>query len=92
MIDNLVEYRQQAGLTQADVARRIGRYPSVISTIEAGGRRIDLVELIELSEAIGFDIFELLEVVVAAGTPPAAPSTEPATPAPPTGRSKRVAR
>ena len=69
MIDSLVAYRLRAGLTQLEVSKRIDRYPSVISNLEAGGRRIDLVELVELSEAMGFDIHELVDLVVAADTP-----------------------
>lgn len=69
MIDSLVEYRVRAGLTQLELSRRIDRYPSVISNLEAGGRRIDLVELVELSEAMGFDIHELVDLVVAADAP-----------------------
>lgn len=68
MIDRLVEYRLRAGLTQLELSRRIDRYPSVISNLEAGGRRIDLVELVELSEAMGFDIHELVDLVLAADT------------------------
>lgn len=69
MIDSLVEYRRRAGLTQLELSRRIDRYPSVISNLEAGGRRIDLVELVELSEAMGFDIHELVDLVVAVDAP-----------------------
>ncbi len=51
----IVAERKRAGLTQADVARRLGRYQSFIATLESGQRRIDVVEFIELAEAIGFD-------------------------------------
>ncbi len=51
----LVEHRQAAGLSQADLAARLGRYQSVVAAMEGGGRRIDVVELLDLAEAIGFD-------------------------------------
>lgn len=51
----LVEKRTRAGLTQAVVARRLGRHQSFIATIESGQRRIDVIELLDLAEAIGFD-------------------------------------
>jgi transcriptional regulator with XRE-family HTH domain len=51
----LVEQRTRAGLTQAVVAKRMGRHQSFIATIESGQRRIDVVELLDLGKAIGFD-------------------------------------
>ena len=51
----LIEERKKAGLTQAVVAKRLGRYQSFVATVESGQRRIDVVELIELANAIGFD-------------------------------------
>ena len=51
----LVEKRKKARLTQATVAGRLGRHQSFVATVEAGQRRIDVVELLALAEAIGFD-------------------------------------
>jgi transcriptional regulator with XRE-family HTH domain len=51
----LVERRKKAGLTQAQVAKRLGRYQSYIATVESGQRRVDVVELLDLADAIGFD-------------------------------------
>jgi hypothetical protein len=36
-------------------SRRLGRYQSFVATVESGQRRIDVVELLDLAEAIGFD-------------------------------------
>jgi predicted transcriptional regulator len=49
-----VEQRKKAGLRQVDLAKKIGVYQSWIAHMESGQRRIDVVELIELSRAIGF--------------------------------------
>lgn len=51
----LVAQRKRAGLTQADVAKKLGRYQSFVATVEQGQRRIDVVELLAFAEAIGFD-------------------------------------
>ncbi|MFT3968012.1 MAG: helix-turn-helix transcriptional regulator [Sphingobium sp.] len=59
-IDLLVEYRKRAGLSQAEVAEALGRYQSVVASIESGSRRVDVVELLDLAEVIGFDASELL--------------------------------
>jgi transcriptional regulator with XRE-family HTH domain len=60
----LVEKRKAAGLTQADVAARIGRHQSLVADIERGQRRVDLVELLALAKAIGFDPHEAVERMV----------------------------
>ncbi len=51
----IIEKRKKAKLRQVDVARRLGRYQSYVTNIETGQRRIDVVKLVELAEAIGFD-------------------------------------
>ena len=51
----LVEYRRAAGLTQAAVAARLERPQSFVAKIESGERRVDVVELLELALAVGFD-------------------------------------
>ena len=60
----LLRYREAASLKQAELAARLGRHQPYISNIEAGQRRVDLAELIDLSEAIGFDLHELLDELV----------------------------
>ena len=60
----IIGYREAAGLTQADVAKALGRHQPFISNIEAGQRRIDIVELIDLADAIGFDPHKLIEELV----------------------------
>lgn len=52
----LIEKRKKAGLTQHQLARLIRRKQSYVATIETGQRRVDAVELMELSEALGFKI------------------------------------
>lgn len=50
-----MEKREKAGLTQAQVAKKLGRYQSFVATVEAGQRRVDVVELLAFAEAIGFE-------------------------------------
>ena len=56
----LVEYRRAAGLTQAAVAARLARPQSFLAKIESGERRVDVVEFLELAQAIGFDPAEFV--------------------------------
>lgn len=43
--ERLVRARHEAGLTQAQVAARLGKPQSFVSKSEAGERRVDAVEL-----------------------------------------------
>lgn len=54
------ERRKAAGLTQVDVAKRLGRPQSFMTSIENGERRLDVVELINLAKAISFDPTSIL--------------------------------
>ena len=42
--------RKQAGLTQVEVATRLGRYQSFVAKSESGERRVDIVELAKFAE------------------------------------------
>jgi transcriptional regulator with XRE-family HTH domain len=56
----LIEQRLKAGLRQVDLAKKLGVYQSWVTHMESGQRRIDVVELIELGRAIGFDPAQLV--------------------------------
>ena len=49
IIKRLREARLEAGLKQAEVAKRLGKSQSYISKIERSERRIDIVELMHLA-------------------------------------------
>lgn len=51
----LIEKRKRAGLTQAQVAKKLGRYQSLVAMVEGGQRRLDVVEFLAFADAIGFD-------------------------------------
>jgi transcriptional regulator with XRE-family HTH domain len=55
MLSRLVKARKSAGLNQAELAGRLGRPQSFMSKVENGERRIDVVELIAICNAIGVD-------------------------------------
>ena len=42
-------------MTQADLAGRLGEYQSFVARIESGQRRIDVVEFLDLADALAFD-------------------------------------
>jgi transcriptional regulator with XRE-family HTH domain len=47
--------RQRAKLTQRQLADKLGWDQTTISKIEGGGKRVSVVELIELAKALDFD-------------------------------------
>ena len=49
----LREQRHKAGLTQAELAERLGRPQSFVSKYEVGERRLDVVELRAVCGALG---------------------------------------
>ena len=65
----LVDARKNAGLGQDDLADRLKCHQSLVARLESGERRIDVVELVVLARAIGFDPFEVLAIVEAATEP-----------------------
>lgn len=59
--DLLKEERKSAGLTQAQLAKKLRRPQSYVSKYERGDRRLDVIELLEIARVIGFDPAELLK-------------------------------
>jgi transcriptional regulator with XRE-family HTH domain len=57
----LKETRQKRGLTQIDVAKKVGRPQSFVSKYEKGERRLDVVEFLEVADALGADAGRLLK-------------------------------
>lgn len=56
----LTQARKDAGLTQVELADRIGQRQTFISKVELGERRIDVAEFVEIARAIGIDPYKLL--------------------------------
>jgi transcriptional regulator with XRE-family HTH domain len=52
----LVQARKQAGLTQVEVATRLGKAHSFTSKCELGERRVDFIELKQLAKIYGKDL------------------------------------
>jgi transcriptional regulator with XRE-family HTH domain len=55
----LAAARRKAKITQVELAARLGKPQSVISAIEAGQRRVDLVEFMVIVRALGADPVEI---------------------------------
>lgn len=56
----LVETRRSRGLTQGDVAARLGKPQSFIAKVEGGERRLDVIEFIDLACALNVRPVDLI--------------------------------
>lgn len=52
--------RKQQGLSQVELAARLGNTQTFVSKCERGERRLDAVELIEFAEALGVPPLKLI--------------------------------
>jgi transcriptional regulator with XRE-family HTH domain len=59
----LKDQRKDAGLTQTEVAKRLGKPPSYVAKYELGDRRLDLLEYMDIAAMIGFDPCKLIRVL-----------------------------
>ena len=64
LIGILVEARERAGLTQRDLAARLKRPHSFVGRIEAGERRVDVIEFIEIARVMDVDPREMFAQVL----------------------------
>lgn len=64
LVDVLAEARRTSGITQAELARRIGKDQSYISIIEGGQRRVDVIEFCVICRALGADPKKLFALIV----------------------------
>jgi transcriptional regulator with XRE-family HTH domain len=60
LLAELRRIRVDAGLRQADLAKRLGIRQSVISKYESGERRLDLLELREICQVAGVSLSEFV--------------------------------
>jgi len=57
------EFRKKAGLRQQDLAARLNKPQSFVSSYEAGQRRIDVLELLRIAASMGADPKEVFAAI-----------------------------
>ncbi len=62
-LSHLRAARKGAGLTQEQVADRLGQTQSFVSKCERGERRIDVVELRAFCQAIGISFTDFIQAI-----------------------------
>jgi len=64
LIAAIVEARDATGLSQREFAKKLNRTNNFVWRIEAGERKVDVLEFIEIAKAAGLDPQELLRRVL----------------------------
>jgi transcriptional regulator with XRE-family HTH domain len=54
----LIEGRKRVGINQSELGKKLGKPQSYVSKIETGERRLDLVEYVQWTKALGLDLTE----------------------------------
>lgn len=62
-LEQLRNAREEKGLTQTEVAERLGQTQSFVSKVERGERRVDIVELRAFCRAIGIAFPEFISLI-----------------------------
>ena len=53
LLSALVQLRKKAGLSQAELAKQLGKPPSYVGKYELGERRLDVIETMIVIEELG---------------------------------------
>lgn len=61
VIDGLIAERKRLGMTQVQLASKLGRPQSFVSKTESRERRLDIVEFFHICRAMGKDGVEVLQ-------------------------------
>ncbi len=56
----LIDARKKAGLSQAQLAKRLAKPQSFVSKFERGERRLDVIEFKSVAQALGLDALRAL--------------------------------
>lgn len=59
-IEAISAVREKLGISQRELARRLGMHPSFVNKIEQLERRLDILEFIAIAEAMEIDATSLL--------------------------------
>ena len=63
LVEALYDARRKAGLSQTDLAKRLGKRQQFVSKYEGGERRLDIVEFVDIGRALGLDISILIREI-----------------------------
>ena len=60
LLEQLAALRQKSGVTQVELAQRLGQSQSFISKVERGDRRLDVIQLRTICQTLGTTLPEFI--------------------------------
>lgn len=63
LVKRLRDRREELGLSQSEVARTLGWPQQRLSAVEAGARRLDVIEFLQLTSALGLTAQRAIKLV-----------------------------
>lgn len=66
LVESLRRRREELGLSQGELARQLGWRQQRMSAVEAGARRLDVIEFFELTSALGLSPAHAMKLVLPA--------------------------
>ncbi len=66
LLSTLIDARKSRNLTQQVLAARLGKPQSFVSKYESGERRLDVIEYLDVSKAIGIDPIPIISELMSA--------------------------
>jgi len=66
LVERLRDRREELGLSQSEVARTLGWPQQRMSAVEAGARRLDVIEFFQLTSALGLSPSRAVKLILAA--------------------------
>lgn len=64
LLKALIDARKAAGVTQVELAKRLGKKQAFVSSIETGVRRVDVIEFYAIGKALKLDSVALYAAIV----------------------------
>lgn len=64
----LKQERERRGLTQLDLGKRLGKDQLFVSRFESGRRQVNVIEFLDIAQAMGVNPIQLLRKLVADST------------------------
>lgn len=69
LVDGLRDGRRAAHLTQTELAATLGRSQQFVSKYESLERRLDVIEFVRITQALGLDWQQLIQDTISRGAP-----------------------